>query len=83
MPPRRGEKCFSGNMKRWLAHHPQVLLTALTIVFVGILGFSAIWTLHTLVRVVGVALRSPEPQTVTEQFDIEGARSLNLRGLAQ
>ena len=59
------------------------ILSFIPAVFVAFMGFSITWGVRTLVSVVGAALASPQSQVTVVEFDIEGAKALDLHGLVQ
>jgi hypothetical protein len=67
-------------MKKFLHSHPNLIIGAIYIVFIGILLAFYFWAVNNVFDQLRFALISPPPQSAVG-FDLAGAAKLDLRGL--
>jgi hypothetical protein len=67
-------------MKKFLYSHPNIIIGAFAVVFIGTLIFFYSWAIDGTFSQIPRALIPPAPQSITG-FDISGASKLGLGGL--
>ncbi|HUC01483.1 MAG TPA: hypothetical protein VMA75_01090 [Candidatus Paceibacterota bacterium] len=67
-------------MKKFLRHHPSVVIGALAIIFVAALFAAYSWAINDVFMALHTALATPRSESVSG-FDLASASKLDLRGL--
>ncbi len=70
-------------MKNFLRKHPETLLTALALVFGGIVLAYFVWGADVIAGEVNRAMNPSIGAQSVIMFNLQGAQSLNLRGLVK
>ncbi|MDO8664847.1 MAG: hypothetical protein Q7K44_04900 [Candidatus Liptonbacteria bacterium] len=70
-------------MKKFIKYQNELTLGAIAIVLLTILIWISIWELGFLAENIGKAINSENSKDAGMNFDLSGAKQLNLKGLAQ
>ena len=70
-------------MKELLKTHQEWLLTGIALFLLGILAVFFVWSITGLAADFGKALIPGANKNLKLNFDLEGAKQLNLKGLVQ
>ncbi|HLD34330.1 MAG TPA: hypothetical protein VJB62_00550 [Patescibacteria group bacterium] len=70
-------------MKKFIKYKSELILGAIAIVLLVILIWISIWELGFLAENIGKAVNSGNSKDAGMNFDLNGAKQLNLKGLAQ
>ncbi len=70
-------------MKKFIKYKNELVLGAIAIVLLAMLILISIWELGFLAKNIGKTINSGSDKNVGMNFDLSGAKQLNLKGLAQ
>ena len=73
----------SNGMNKFIKYQYELILGAVAVVLLGILIWIFVWGIGFLAGGVGQAITAGNDKKAGVNFDLEGAKQLNLKGLAQ